>query len=354
MLAMIGIFAVVSSYQSKNLSNVVDKTNTKQQAAIKDTSGKTMDQVINMSMTKTNALQAYVADDMFSEVKSDVEMLQLFATELFENQDKLELQPVNYPKRDMKGIASAQMQHGEGVDPNDSDKLRVISNMQEMMISMYRSSDKLSSCIVATSDGVTLYVDYRSDEYFDGNGYVIKFFEARERPWYKGAAEAGGIYFTGIERESFTNYIGIVCAAPVYYNGELVAVVAADVFLDTMADYVNESAESGGYICVVNGEGQVIFAPENNDVFTVQTSDKADDLRNSDNKELAEFITTALQGQTGLKVININSKDYYMQEQRGGNVRYSMVRCSRNIDRQGNCRKCRTRIPHSQKSKWRV
>lgn len=312
LIAAVGTFGVVSYYQSKELAKVVDDAKTKQQLSIEKVSGGTMQQVIDKSMTKTNALQAYVADDMFSEVKNDVHMMQMYAAELFENQDKLEFQPVSYPKRELNGTASAQMQHAEGVDPEASDKLRVVSNMQEMMLSMFRSSDKLSSCIIATSDGITLYVDDRSGEYFDDNGDVIKIFEARERPWYKGAAETGDIYFTGIERDSFTNYIGVVCAAPVYYKGELVAVVGADLFLDSVADYVAASSDQDGYICVVNNNGQVIFAPEGNGVFNVFTSDEAEDLRKSDNSELAGFISAALEKPTGLKLLNIDGKDYYM------------------------------------------
>ena len=312
LIAMVGTFAAVSYYQSRELSKVVDNSSEKQQSSIEKVSGSTMQQVIEKSLTKTNALQAYVADDMFSEVRGDVELLQMYATEMFNNQDKLTLQPVSYPQRENNGTASAQIQHAEGVDPEKSDNLRVISNMQEMMLSLYRSSDKLSSCIISTADGITMFVDDRSGEYFDDNGSVIKTFEARERPWYKGAAETGDIFFTGIESDSFTDYVGVVCAAPVYYKGELVAVVGADLFLNSMSDYITASSDQGGYICVINNEGKVIFAPEGNGVFDVLTSDKAADLRKTENKELADFVSSALEKPTGLKLLNIGGKEYYM------------------------------------------
>ncbi len=311
-LAIIGVFGCVSAYQAKELTTVVNDASNEQQQAIERVSGDTMHQVIENSMVKTNGLQAYISDDMFSEVKGDIELLQLFASELFANQDKLSLQPVDYPQLEKNGVASVQMQHSKGVDPADSDQLRVVSNMQNIMLSLFQSSDKLSSCIVSTADGVTLYVDDRSGEYFDDNGDVIKEFEARERPWYKGAVETNGVYFTGIEHDSFTDYIGVVCSAPVYYNGEVVAVVAADIFLDTMASYVNTSAENGGFVCIVDNNGEVAFSPMQDGTFRVDPSNDADDLRKSENTKLAEFISQSMTESTGLRDITIDGKNYYM------------------------------------------
>ena len=311
-LALIGIFGAVSAYQAKELSVVVNDASDEQQEAIKNVSGQTMHAVINESLTKINAMQAYMADDMFNDVKTDVQRLQMYATNLFENQEDLEFQPVSYPQLDKDGIASVQMQHSEDCDYENSDMLRIISNMQDVLLSMYTTSDRLSSCIIAAKDGTILYADDRSGEYFDEDGNVIKIFDARQRSWYQGAAQTGDIYFSGIERDSFTDYIGVVCSAPVYYKGELVAVVAADIFIDTMVDYVNSTSKQSGYVGVINSDGQFILESESNGVFDMLTDNKSEDLRNSANKSLAKFVDTALSGQTGLENINVNGTDFYM------------------------------------------
>ena len=90
----------------QRLTTVVNDASNEQQQAIERVSGDTMHQVIENSMVKTNGLQAYISDDMFSEVKGDIELLQLFASELFANQDKLSLQPVDYPQLEKNGVAS--------------------------------------------------------------------------------------------------------------------------------------------------------------------------------------------------------------------------------------------------------
>ena len=79
-----------------------------------------------------------------------------------------------------------------------------------------------------------------------------------------------------------------------------------------MSDYVNSVSGQGGYIAVINNEGKVIFAPEGNGIFTVETSDNAKDIRADENKELAGFVSKALTEQTGLTTVNIGGKEYYM------------------------------------------
>ena len=183
--------------------------------------------------------------------------------------------------------------------------------MSGTMIAMCKNSGYLSNVFIGLSDGTLLCVDDQSANKFDENGNFLSF-NVYERPWYKGAVEAKGLYFTGIEADSYTDKIGIECSAPVYRDGELIGVVGVDLFLDAMSDYVEQSAGSGGFICVVNNNGQVIFAPEDNGLFEVELSDSACDLRSSDNQELADFVTSALESQTGLKTIKIGNKEYYM------------------------------------------
>lgn len=72
LVAIIGVFGAVSAYQSRELTSVVNNASQKQQQAIEKVSGDTMHQVVDSSMTQNNAFQAYIADDMFSDVKGDV------------------------------------------------------------------------------------------------------------------------------------------------------------------------------------------------------------------------------------------------------------------------------------------
>ena len=311
MLALMAVFAGVWFYQSANLNTVVGDASSEQQSAIEKVSGDTMHQVIDGSMTKTNALQAYIADDMFSDVKTDVATLQGLATGLFEHMDSFEAHPFELPDPAKDGQFSAQVLYEEGVDYTKSEYLGIAAHMSETMIAMCEQSDYLDNCFIGLADGTHLCIDDKSANKYDENGN-LPYFPVRERPWYVGAVNAGELWFSGIEADTYTDKIGIECAAPVYKDGKLVAVVGADLFLNSMSDYVNSVSGQGGYIAVINNEGKVIFAPEGNGIFTVETSDNAKDIRADENKELAGFVSKALTEQTGLTTVNIGGKEYYM------------------------------------------
>ena len=80
---LIGLYTAFYFYQQKNLTEVVQAASVEQQASITAISEETMAAVLNTSLTRTTALQAYIADDLFADVETDVETLQAFAAELF-------------------------------------------------------------------------------------------------------------------------------------------------------------------------------------------------------------------------------------------------------------------------------
>ncbi|MGI6265347.1 MAG: SpoIIE family protein phosphatase [Acutalibacteraceae bacterium] len=310
-IALVGVYVTVSVVMQSQLSNVVEEAGREQQAAIVNVSELTMKQTIAATMKKTTALQAYIADDLFSDVRSDVLTLQSLATEIYEHADAFPAHPFSPPIKANNGIASVQMQHETGVDPYKSASLGLAANMSEIMLSMFESSERLSSCFVATADGCILFVDDRAGSYFDENGEVYDF-EVRDRPWYKQAVAAGRLIFTGVESDAFTDIAGLVCAAPIYRDGELVAVVGADIFLTAISDYVKDTASYGGFVCVVNQNGQVLFSPNTEGTFKPELSADAPDLRQSDNLDLSRFINKALTTTTGMATITVDDTEYYM------------------------------------------
>ena len=311
LLALMAVYAGVTIYQSNRLTRVVNDASSEQQEAIEKVSGNTMHQVIDGSMTKTNALQAYIADDMFIDIKTDVATLQSLATGLFEHMGSFEPAEAALPDPAKDGTLSAQVLCEEGVDYTKSEYLGTAAHMSETMIAMCERSEYLSNCFIGLADGTLLCVDKYSASKFDESGKLTPF-AVRERPWYTGAVEAGELWFSGIEADTYTDNIGVECSAPIYKDGKVIGVVGADLFLNSMSDYVNSTSDQGGYICVINGSGNVIFAPEGNGVFDVRLSDEASDIRQSDNKELAEFVSAVLNEQQSLTEITVGGKVYYM------------------------------------------
>ncbi len=310
-LALVGAFAAVSIYQQKNLTHVVEEANAEQQTAITAVSEATMEGVLASTMAKTTALQAYIAGDLFGDVKTDVQTFQAFATELFANAEMFPPHPFSPPLAENDGVPSAYVLHEPGVDPQDSQMLGLAANMSEILLARFASSDKLSGCFVGTADGNLLAVSNRSASCLSSDGTPLTL-DVRNRPWYRQAVEAGELFFTGVEIDSYTGIATLECAAPVYRDGELVAVVGADVFLTSIRDYVESTTSDGSFVCVINGDGQVLFSPMKEGSFKPELSTEAPDLRQSGNAELAAFVSDALQGATGLRTLSVDGKDYYM------------------------------------------
>ena len=310
-LAIVGAFMVTSIYLSKNLTKVVEDSADKQKSSMTRISDDTVSSVLELSLTKSNKMEADIANGIFTVAKGDVQTLQEYAEYIFTHPEQFSDKAVSYPKKENDGKPSVQLQHEETVDTANDRYLGLAGNMSEIMLSMYKNSSFLNSCFIATTDGSIIFVDDRSGAYFDDNGSVVPF-DTRNRPWYTGAVEKKGLYFTGVELDASTDIPGLVCSAPVYVDGELVAVVGADIFLYQISDFMKDSAKSGSINCIVNENGELIFSSIDEGSFKTSTSDKAVDLREHENKEISAFVTKALKENTGLTSLTIQDKEYYV------------------------------------------
>ncbi|MBQ7266049.1 MAG: SpoIIE family protein phosphatase [Firmicutes bacterium] len=311
LLLMVVAFTAVTFFQSGKLNKAVSQAREKQFTSIKDISEDTIYRVVDSSLTKTNALQAYIADDMFADVKKDVLKLRVVAESLLKEKDTLPPHTFSLPQKENEGKVSVQVLFEEGVDYSSSRYLNAAAHMSDVLVAMYENSGKIGNCYIGLADGINICVDEHAANKFDEEGNIIPF-PVRERPWYKEAAEKKDIVFSGVSIDTYTGILCVTCSAPVYVDGQLQAVVGADIFLEDMNEYVMSSSSEGSFIAVVDDEGKVIFAPENNGIFTVEVEKESDDLRQSENKALAHFTESALKEKTGLKEIKINGKDYYM------------------------------------------
>lgn len=298
LLLMIGIYTAVAYFQSKGLGKTVEKANSDMQDTISTVSSDTMEEVARSFLVQSSEKEAKMMDDMFTGVCSDVKTLQTFAQQLFENSD------IFAPREVSECGPDVHLYHEKDADPDHSQKLKLVTHMSEILTAMYENDETLDSCFVGTSDGMLLIINKDTDQ-------EVTEFPVRERPWYIGAAEEGDVYFTDIETDAFTGSQGVVCSAPVYLDGELVAVVGVDVFLESVSEAVEDSAEQGGFLCIVNEDGKVIFSPNKTGSFAAKGSDEADDLRKSSNSGIADFVSDALAANTDIRSFEDNGIDYY-------------------------------------------
>ena len=311
LLAIVGFNTAVSMYKSSTLADIVNESGNEQREAIEKVSGETMHKTIENSLTQINTLRADKLDDKFTEIENNILLLRNMAKYYFENADKLE--PVSVPLPDPNNVDDLEVHllYEEGVDYSRSEYVGIAGHLVDTMTAMVQTNDTIGSCYIGLADGTHIGVANGGADKYDENGKQ-KPYPVRHRPWYVGAVEKGDIFFTGVERDAFNGSLSVTCAAPVIVNGKTVAVVGSDIVFDDIDEFVTEANSNAEFIFVVNNNGQIVAVPENNGIFKIEDSETAEDLRTSDNKQLADFITRALTEQTGLETVTLNDKEYYL------------------------------------------
>lgn len=312
-LLVVAAYTVVIFYQVNHLNQLVTETNEKQKQSISDITRQTMDGVISSSLGRSTQMEARIADDMFENVAKVVRLTADFAEKLFETPENYNAFPVSLPDASADGTVSVQLLTADGVDPETpelAEKLELTGNISPLLSALYTNTD-VSACYLALPDGVMLLADDQPSSKYAEDGSLITF-PITERDWYKGAAESGSLFFTDVVTDVFTGRIGVMCAMPVYHNGELAAVAGADFFLEEMASAASALNNENSMTIIVNEQGHVISSPRTEGIFQVKSGDEAIDLRKSENQPLADLVNAALLAPTEIVLVEADGSSYYM------------------------------------------
>ena len=300
-------------YQNKMLTDLSNERSRKQKEAIAETTGMVMDQVVTLSLSRNTETESMLVDEFFHGLQTRVEMLAQYAQKLYNDPESVSPASFEEPDPAKNGEITAQLILAEGTEMEDAlaQRIGIAADMTDMMVSMFGASEETNSCFIALPEGAFLVVDDRSASKYSENGELISY-DPRTRPWYQQAVKEGKLIFTDVEVDAFTGDIGIVCAMPVYVDGELAAVVGSDLFLTAMQEGVQASDENGGFICIVNQNGHAVFSPKTEGELEVVRSSEAADLRQSPNEELASLVEDALQGKTDVQFVMLQQVTYYL------------------------------------------
>ncbi|MBQ7625269.1 MAG: SpoIIE family protein phosphatase [Clostridia bacterium] len=325
-ILMMAAYSAVIIHQSGYLTTLVGETSDSQKESMEKISEETMAAVLESSMTQSTQMEAYIAGDVFGDTVRVVNVIADYTGNLFAAPSKYPVREAPLPDKAKDGQISVQVLCEEGVDLSDrtiSRKLGLIGNLADLMTAIYADSN-VDSCYCALPDGVMLLVDDHSGTKFDENGALIPI-PIRERLWYNGAKDTGKLYFTDVTTDLFTGEISIMCSLPVYVDGELVAVIGADLFLNDVSAAVNGAAQNGSFICIVNQNGHVLFSPQSEGAFMAMPASRGEDLRENANGELALFVRDSLEKNTGLRLINIDGEPFYVAGSPISNVGWAVL-----------------------------
>ena len=312
-LLLVAAYTAVIVYQSSSLKKLTAETNLRQKEAIAEISETTMDAVVADSLTSKAEMAAMLADDLFVRLSSTVQILADNAENLLQTPELYSARPFALPDASMEGKISLQLVGETNRMPEDPavlEKLSLLANLSDLMTALYRNAGT-GSVYIAVPEGYMLCVDDKADARIDEQGNVLTI-PIRERPWYLGAAQSDSIFFTDVLKDTFTGEIGITCTIPIRQDGRLIAVAAADLFLDQMEEAVSNSGDVVHYTCIINNQGHVVFSPQNQGTLRARTAEEAVDLRSSEQADLAAFVRDALNGVTGVRELDLDGDRVYL------------------------------------------
>ena len=277
-------------------------------------------------MLELAAEKAKIADEIFFEFERGVRIVADDAAQIYNHPSLYAPRPVPLPDPSKDGELTIQVLYSAAVDPEDPaivGELELIGNVQDTLMAVNASQDNIASLYVATESGFMVQADYIPAKKFDENGKLMPL-EAKERPWYVGAAASGGPFFTPVTRDAHTPRLGIMCGVPVYRSGELVAVAGAGMYLDDMEDLVRSVNLGGsGNACILSGRGQVLFSTYESGALAAAVD--APDLRLSADAALADMAERAVEGGKGVTLLDVDGAPCYAAYAPMEAVGWSMV-----------------------------
>ncbi len=256
--------------------------------------------------------KAQIADQIFLEFQRGVSSAASVAEQIYDNPEEYSPRPVPLPDPEKDGELTIQVLYSAHTDPADpaiEAELALLGNVQDTLIAVNASQDRVASLYVATESGFMVQADYIPSKKYDDAGNLMPL-EAKERPWYRGAKATGAPFFTSVTRDVHTPRLAIMCGVPIFSGGSVMGVAGAGMYLDDMEDLVR-SVDLGetGNACILNSRGQVLYSTY--DEGTLAAVADAEDVRLSDNKALARMSISAVGGRTGVTTLSLDGVPCY-------------------------------------------
>lgn len=310
-----------------NASETIDSSNKSLSSTIGSQSSTYITEQSQIRLMELAVEKAEIAEDLFREFRSGVSIAASVAESIYGDPSAYSPRPVPLPDPDNDGQLSMQVLYSANTDPNDpavKKELGLIGNVQDALIAVNENHENIASIYVATESGFMVQADYISAKKFDEAGNLMPL-EAKDRPWYQGAAKTGKAFFTPVTKDAHTPRLAIMCGVPVYADGKLMGVAGGGMYLDEMEDLV-QSVRLGesGNACIINDRGQVLFSTFKSG--TLAAVEGAPDLRFSkENAQLAYIVTKAVSGRSGYVQIDIDGVPSYLSYAPMETVGWSML-----------------------------
>jgi len=260
--------------------------------------------------------KASYIEEKFHTIISSVNGIAQAAEEIYENPEKYPDREVPLPVKGSNELAAQLMWSVRLTDPSREEQEEILKagNIQDLLVQYNRNNNMISSTYLATESGWLIQADCIPGLKYTGENELPEPFEAKERQWYQLACRAkkGETIYSEVMVDFHEGKDCIICARAVYAGDEIVAVAGIGSYLDTIKEAVWSTAVGeSGYSFLVNKAGQVMVSGAAEGETAVHLGGN-EDLRTSENKELAEAVQKMLDGESGLMRLTLEGREIYL------------------------------------------
>ena len=258
--------------------------------------------------------RADASDEMFREFKQAVRMVADMAEELYRRPADYPARTIPRPVAEQDGELSVQLLFSQEAEPDSAAirrEVELLGNAQDMLYVINRNFPQMASNYIATESGIMVQADTIAASKFDASGALMPY-EAKERPWYRGAVESGEAFLTQLTRDYHTERSGIMCGIPVYRDGEVMGVSGAGIYLDDLeASVMSARLGENGYACVIDEDGEILFSSRRDGDLSA-SPDQAANFFQTDDSALSTLAESVSAGENGIILANLNGVVSYI------------------------------------------
>ncbi|MBD5502335.1 MAG: SpoIIE family protein phosphatase [Lachnospiraceae bacterium] len=326
--AAVVISGTVSVYSLYSMKHIATENGTELGQTAAEDAEKALENLAVENLRSIAVEKAAYIEEKFAAVEAYVLGIAAQAQAIYENPERFPDRRVAPPIRDSNLLAAQLLwserldeggREGSAATPPLTEEILKLGNLQDMLVQYNAHNDMVSSTYVATESGWMIQADYIAYSKYNMTGAEADlaqpiFYEAAERQWYMRAreSESGQIIYTDVIKDIHEGGDCIVCASPVYHNGEVVAVAGVGSYLDTVNNAVlNVDIGEAGYAFLVNEKGQVLVSGSA-EGETAAYAEQAVDLRASGNRALANAVTGMVEGRSDSLELSLDGKDVYL------------------------------------------
>ncbi len=303
----------LSFFNAKRITTTLARSNEQMTQTSRSRSSSSMDKLTQTRLQELAYGKAELADRMFYEFEEAVCDAAVAAELLYANADSYSPRDVALPRRENDGTLALQVLYATGVDPNDEEiqeEVRLLGNLQDTLYIINYNTPSIVSNYIATESGIMVQADYISARKFDAAGNIMPL-DAKDRPWYQGAANSGKLFLTPVVEDLHTRRPTVMCGVPIYCDGVFKGVAGAGMYLDNVEALVQDmDLGETGEACIVNQFGQVLFSNDQDEARTLFYPGR--DLLNTHDTALTMLGEKAMNHESGVLLLDLNNTSRYV------------------------------------------